>query len=126
MANLTLAGRDYELRPLTLGQLRLLLDAIAALGGKSGGALVEAAAEIIAAGLSRDHPELTAEAVLALEIGLDEANRAVAAILRAAGLSPAGAGAGEGLPVASAEPGSPASTAPSPPAASIPIPSSTG
>ncbi len=126
MARLKLAGRDYELRPLTLGQLRLLLDAIAALGGKSGGALVEAAAQIIAAGLSRAHPELTVEAVMALEIGLDEANAAVAAILNAAGLSRAETGAGEGLPVASAEPGSPASTAPSPPAAAIPTRSSTG
>lgn len=120
--SLRLGGREFELRPLTLGQLRELLDAIADLGGKSGGALIDAAARIILAGLTRSHPDLTVDAILALEMSLGEANAAVATILRAAGLSPADAPAGEARPVASAEPGSPASMAPSPPVAAIPIP----
>jgi hypothetical protein len=122
MASLHLGGRGFELQPLTLGQLRQLLDAIADLNGKSGGALVDAAARIILAGLGRAHPELTLDAVLAMEMTLDEANAAVAAILRAAGLSPAGGAAGEASPVATVERSSPASMAPSPPAAAIPIP----
>ncbi len=121
MATMQLAGREFELRPLTLGQLRLLFDALGDLSGKSGGALVESAAKIIHAGLARSHPELTLEAVLDMETSLDEANDAVAAILRMAGLAPAG----EARPVAIAETGSPGSTAPSPPAADTRSPSST-
>ena len=112
----TLAGRDFAIRPLTLGQLRVVLDVVAGLPGKSGGELVEAAARIIQAGLSRD-PATTLEAVLAMEASLDEVNAAVAAILKAAGLAPSG----EAVPAATAAPSSPASTAPSRPAAGIPI-----
>lgn len=116
-AVLRLAGRDFSLRPLTLGQLRDVLEVVAQLPGKAGGALVEAAARIIHAGLSRGDPSLTLDAVMAMEAGLDEVNAAVAAILKAAGLAPTG----ETVPAATAAPSSPASTAPSPPAAATPI-----
>jgi hypothetical protein len=128
-----LGGLHLEARPLKLGQLRHVLDALEDMAGRSGGGLIEAAACVVAAGVAPAHPELTAERILDLEAGIEELNHAVAAILRIAGLrrsedaGPAQIGAkmmGEMRPVAS--PGmdpassSPLSTAPSPPAASIP------
>jgi hypothetical protein len=123
---ITLGERRFEIRPLKLGQLRRLLDALEAMAGKSGGGLVAAAAEIVAAGLAPSYPEVTAETLLDLEAGLDDLNAAVAAILRAAGLRPAEGAPGEARPVAS--PGlrpatsSAPSMAPSPPAAATPTP----
>ena len=112
-----LGGRRFDLRPLKLGQLRHVLDALDDMIGRSGGALIEAAARVVAAGLAPSHPDLTADGILDLEATLDELNRAVAAILSAAGLNPSG----ETRPVASATSvsasGSAPSTAPSPPAA---------
>ena len=113
-----LGGQRFDLPPLRLGQLRALLDALEEMARTSGGGLVEESAKIILAGLSRGHPELTLDAVLALEATMDEVNAAVAAIIRRAGLVPRADPAGEAQPVA---PGSPTFTAPSPPAAAIPI-----
>jgi len=132
-----LGGLRLEVRPLKLGQLRHVLDALEDMAGKSGGGLIEAAARVIAAGLAPAHPELTAERILDLEASIEQLNDVVAAVLRAAGLrrpengAPAPRGAqmmGEMQPVASAiaNPGAdPASslrpsTALSPPAAVIP------
>jgi hypothetical protein len=132
--SITLGGRNFEARPLKLGQLRHLLDALEGMTGKSGGALIEAAATVVTAGLAPAQPELTADAVLDLEATLEELNAAVAAILRIAGLHPTenGQGAnisGEMRPVVSPEetPGSSSApfTAPSPPAAGMPTGSST-
>jgi hypothetical protein len=118
-----LGGREFALRPLTLGQLRHLLDALDEMSGASGGALIDAAAKLVKAGLAASHPELTVEAVLDCAASLPELNAAVAAILQMAGLHPAG----EAGPVASATtgaaipaPSSAPSTAPSPPAAATP------
>ncbi len=128
--NISLGGRDFAIRPLKLGQLRHLLDALDDMTGRSGGALIEAAAKVVTAGLLPAHPELAPEAVLDLEATLDQLNAAVAAILRVAGLTPMEHAKGEARPVASPEeiPGtsSAPSTAPSPPAAPIPTGSSTG
>ena len=125
----TLGGRGFEIRPLKLGQLRHLLDALDDMTGKSGGALVEAAAKVVTAGFAPAQPDLTAEAVLDLEATLEELNAAVAAVLRVAGLTPMEAAPGEARPVASPEEASGNSsapfTAPSPPAAPIPTGSST-
>jgi len=115
----TLGGREFRVRPLKLGQLRHLLDALEQMAGKSAGALVEAAAGVVAAGLAPAHPEITTDALLDLEARLDELNAAVAAILEEAGLRP-----GEAPPVARPGPtpgsSSAPSTAPSPPAAATP------
>ena len=121
---IAIGGRSFEVRPLKLGQLRHLLDALEEMTGKSGGGLIEAAAKVVAAGLQPAHPGLGAEALLDLEAGIDEINAAVAAILRLAGLHPREVAPGEGAPVASPGP-SPGSslapsTAPSPPAAATP------
>jgi len=123
--SITLGGREFSIRPLKLGQLRHLVDALDDMTGRSGGALIEAAAKVVTAGLAPAHLDLTADAVLDLEATLEELNAAVAAILRSAGLTPMG----ETRPVASPEesPGnsSAPSMAPSPPAAPIPTGSST-
>ncbi len=121
----TLGGRQFELRPLKLGQLRHLLDALEAMAGKSGGGLIEAAARVVTAGLAPLHPDLSAEAVLDLEATVAELNAAVAAILRVAGLQAKEADPGEGMPVAGEQgvaaavpaSGSAGFTPPSPPAA---------
>ena len=132
--SVTLGGRHFEARPLKLGQLRHLLDALEGMTGKSGGALIEAAAAVVTCGLTPAHPDLTAEIVLDLEATIDQLNAAVAAILRIAGLhplanSPMENARGEAGPVASPEdpPGSSSApfTAPSPPAAVTPTGSST-
>jgi hypothetical protein len=130
---IVLGGLLLEVRPLRLGQLRHVLDALEDMAGQSGGGLIETAVRIVAAGLTLSHPELTVEKVLELEAGIEELNEAVAAVLRAAGLrlpeNAAGARTmGEAQPVASpaANPGaapasgSPRFTAPSPPAAATP------
>jgi hypothetical protein len=123
-----LGGREFALRPLTLGQLRHLLDALDEMAGASGGALIDAAAKLVKTGLAAAHPELTVEAVLDCAASLPELNAAVAAILHMAGLHPQELGQGEARPVASAAatageipaPSLAPSTAPSPPAASTP------
>src|SRR5262249_57122539 len=113
---ITLGGREFELRPLKLGQLRHVLDALDSMNGRSGGTLIAAAAGIVAAGLAPAHPDITAEAVLDLEAGIEELNAAVAAVLRVAWLQPQGGVTGESQPVAAAEQGNSAgSTPPSPP-----------
>jgi len=115
-----IGGRRFELRPLKLGQLRQVLDALEAMGGQSGGALIAAAAQVVAAGLAPAHPDVSAETLLDLEAGVDELNAAVAAVLRTAGLRPATEPtAGEAMPVAGTAlaTSSAPSTAPSPPAA---------
>jgi hypothetical protein len=135
---IVLGGLHLEVRPLKLGQLRHVLDALEEMVGKSGGRLIEAAARVVAAGLAPAHPELTADKVLDLEAGIEQLNDAVSAILWTAGLRrpengprTQNAGAqimGEAQPVASpgANPGadressSLPSTAPSPPAAATP------
>ncbi|MFI4947775.1 MAG: hypothetical protein ACHQC9_03125 [Alphaproteobacteria bacterium] len=125
----TLGERQFEVRPLKLGQLRHLLDALDEMTGKSGGALIEAAARVVTAGLAPAQPELTADTVLDLEASLEELNAAVAAVLRVAGLTPRENATGEARPVASPGdvPGnnSAPSMALSPPAAAIATPSST-
>ena len=100
---ITLGGRDFAIEPLKLGQLRVLLDALDDLQGKTGGAVVDAAARVIQAGLSRAMPDLTLDAVLEFDATMDEVTAAVAVILSVAGLSKTGEAmpaAGSGTPPA--------------------------
>lgn len=126
---IALGGRHFEVRPLRLGQLRHLLDALEDMTGKTGGALIEAAVKVVAAGLAPSHPDVTPDAVLDLEAGLDELNAAVAAILRVAGLHAQEPQSGEAQPVAGPsavhESSLVSSTPPSPPAVAMPIAIST-
>ena len=113
LTTITLGGRDFAIEPLKLGQLRALLDALDDLSGKSGGAVIDAAARVIQAGLARTMPDLSLDAVLEFDATMDEVTAAVAAILSAAGLRRDGAPAlGEGAPVAGATPQPPAIAAP--------------
>jgi hypothetical protein len=103
--SVTLGGSHFEIRPLKLGQLRHVLDALEGMTGKSGGALIEASASVVTSGLAPAHPGLTVDGVLDLESTIEELNAAVAAILRIAGLSPTQSTlpektAGEARPVA--------------------------
>ena len=100
-ATINLGGRAFAIGPLRLGQLRALLDALDDLSGKTGGAVIDAAARVIQAGLARAVPEMTLDAVLELEATMDEVTAAVAVILGVAGLNQAGdAAPGEAAPVA--------------------------
>ncbi len=100
-ATINLGGRAFAIAPLKLGQLRGLLDALDDLSGKTGGAMIDAAARVIQAGLARAVPEMTLDAVLDLEATMDEVTAAVTAILGVAGLNRSGdAVPGEAMPVA--------------------------
>jgi hypothetical protein len=105
-ATISLGGRHFAIEPLKLGQLRTLLDALDDLSGKTGGAVIDAAARVIQAGLARGVPELSLDAVLELNATMDEVTEAVAVILTVAGLRrPGDADAGERKPVASSSSG---------------------
>ena len=102
---ITLGGRDFAIEPLKLGQLRALLDALDDLSGKTGGAVIDAAARVIQAGLVRAMPDMSLDDVLELEATMDEVTAAVAVILGVAGLNrpgtkPGGTPSGEAVPVA--------------------------
>jgi hypothetical protein len=106
MTKITLGGRDFSIEPLKLGQLRALLDALDDLSGKTGGAVIDAAARVIQAGLVRAVPDMSLDDVLELEATMDEVTAAVAVILGVAGLNrpgetkPGGTTPGEAMPVA--------------------------
>jgi hypothetical protein len=86
-AKISLGGRDFAIEPLKLGQLRGLLDALDDLSGKTGGAVIDAAARVIQAGLVRTTPEMSLDDVFELEATMDEVTAAVSVILGVAGLS---------------------------------------
>jgi hypothetical protein len=90
-----LGGAAFAVRPLTLRQLRSVLPAFAragAIGAEDG---VDAAIEILAAALSRDHPDITRERLLDTEASVQELAEAVTTVARLSGLvSPGEAEAG--------------------------------
>lgn len=86
MTTITLGGRQYALRPLTLGQLRDVLPAFSRAAGLANGDAIDAAIDIVAAALIRDHPALTRETLLGLEATPAELIVAVDAIARLSGL----------------------------------------
>ncbi|MBV9553433.1 MAG: hypothetical protein JO032_11635 [Alphaproteobacteria bacterium] len=111
-ARIILGGRELPIAPLKLGQLRALLDALDDLNGKSGGAVVDAAARVIQAGLAGSMPALSLDGVFELEATMDEVTEAVAVILTAAGLRRAqDPDPGEAAPVANPRPQLPAGAA---------------
>ncbi len=97
-AIIRLGGIGYAVRPLTLRQLRSVLPAFAragAIGAEDG---VDAAIEILAAALSRDHPEVTRDALLDIEASVQELAVAVTVVAQLSGLvSPGEAPAGSVL-----------------------------
>ena len=93
MMEITLAGRRFRLRPLTLGQLRIVLPAFARAAGLAKEEAIDAAIDILAAALSRDTPEMNRAALLQVEILPAELIAAVDAVARLSGLVAQGDGA---------------------------------
>ncbi|HJU15714.1 MAG TPA: hypothetical protein VJ770_04525 [Stellaceae bacterium] len=128
---IAMAGKEWIVPPLTLGQMRRLLPQVQRL--RDAGASIDAAEidviiELVTAALQRNYPEMTPDKV-AEAVDLGNARAAVQAILFGSGLRTSG----EGKPAATPDqdPGqalngiSAESTASSPPAADIPFRSST-
>lgn len=106
---ITLAGKTYEIRRLTLGQQRALglgvvkgnaakqaADAAKTAGKPFDPVQAEAEAydyftDIVVAGLQRDYPDLTAAALYGLETDLAELTAAARKILEFTGYMPVGA-----------------------------------
>lgn len=86
MTRITLSGKSFMLRPLTLGQLRTILPAFARAAGLQREEAVDAAIDILAAALSRDAPEVTRATLLDWEMLPVELIAAVDAIARLSGL----------------------------------------
>ncbi len=86
MTTIVLGGRRFALRPLTLGQLRRVLPAFARAAGLANEAAIDAAIDILAAALERDHPALTRDVLLDIELRPVELIAAVDAIARLSGL----------------------------------------
>ncbi|HEV8015216.1 MAG TPA: hypothetical protein VGP48_06765 [Stellaceae bacterium] len=86
MTTITLGGRSFMLRPLTLGQLRSVLPAFARAAGLAHEDAIDAAIDILAAALERDHAAMTRDALLGIELRPAELIAAVDAIARLSGL----------------------------------------
>ncbi|HEV2263734.1 MAG TPA: hypothetical protein VGR79_04295 [Stellaceae bacterium] len=86
--SITLGTRDYTIRPLTLGQLRVVLPAFACAAKLNAVDGIDAAIDILAAALARDHRDLTRDALLELEMLPAELASAVARIAELSGLVP--------------------------------------
>jgi hypothetical protein len=96
MTTITLGGRRFALRPLTLGQLRRVLPAFARAAGLANEDAIDAAIDILAAALERDHAAITRDILLGTELRPAELIAAVDAIARLSGLvAEEGAGLGE-------------------------------
>ncbi len=91
----TLSGRDYAIRPLTLGQLRVVLPAFARAARLNAAEGIDAAIDILAAALARDHATLNRDALLELEMLPAELAAAVARIAELSGLVPKDGAPGE-------------------------------
>lgn len=83
-----IGGREFTVKRPKLGQLRHILDALGAMQGKDGGALIDASVALLIAGLRPAHPDLTVEELLDLESTIAELNSAVGLVLDLAGLKP--------------------------------------
>jgi hypothetical protein len=86
MTTINLGGRRFALRPLTLGQLRRVLPAFARAAGLAQEEAIDAAIDILAAALERDHVSMTRDVLLDIELRPIELIAAVDAIARLSGL----------------------------------------
>lgn len=83
---ITLGGKRYAIRPLTIGQLSKILPAFAKAYAMQGEGAVDAALTIIAAALARDHAELTMNDLMGHEATVPELLAATTTIGRLSGL----------------------------------------
>jgi hypothetical protein len=111
-----MGGQEWQVPPLTLGQLRRLWPKITDLTSQDTLLIMDAVCEIVAAALSRNYPDMTIERVADL-IDLENRERVVNAVMGGSGFL-----AGEAGAVSRAN--GAASTASSPPLADTPTPSS--
>jgi hypothetical protein len=131
-----MAGQQWTVPPLTLGQLRRLMPKVRQLtdiGAQMGETQIGVLTEIVAAALQRNYPDITAETVENL-LDLGNAGAVLNAVLTGSGLKAqersrgeAGApgadpGAGIATPRLSPVTAGDTSTASSPPSVDIPIP----
>ena len=91
---ITLGGRAFAVRPLTIGQFREIYPAVFKGAGLASEEGYDEAIRCIAGALRRDHPEMTFDALLDLETDIDELSRAFIAIMRLSGLNMGEASAG--------------------------------
>jgi hypothetical protein len=87
-----MGGRDWEVPPLTLGQLRRLMPKVRELttvGASMGEDQIGILAEIVAAALARNYAEMTPELVEDL-LDLGNAKEVLQAVLTGSGLRPTG------------------------------------
>lgn len=90
-ASIAFGGRTWEVRPLTLGQIKTIVPQLLIAGhGVGEPGFFDACAEIVSAALGRDYPEMTAEQVMASETTAEEIGDAIAAITRISGLVASG------------------------------------
>jgi len=92
---ITLGNRSYTIRPLTLGQLRVVLPAFARAAKLNAADGIDAAIDILAAALARDHASLDRDALLEIEATPAELASAVAHIAALSGLVPKDGATGE-------------------------------
>ncbi len=90
---LKIAGREFSLRPLTLGQLRTVLPAFSRAAGLAKEEAIDAAIDILVSALSRDTPDITRAVLLDTEMLPAELIMAVDTVARLSGLVPQGDGA---------------------------------
>ena len=109
-----MGGEEYEVPPLTLGQLRRIMPKIKDLQSGDVDLVMDALCEIVQVAMSRNYPSMTTERVADL-IDLGNRDFIMAAVLGNSGLK-----LGEALAVTRAIPGL-GSMDSSPPPADIPI-----
>ncbi len=97
--SIAMAGQDWLVPPLTLGQLRRLMPKVHQLteiGASMGEAQIGVLVEIVAAALQRNYPEVTTDVVENL-LDLGNASAVLNAVLTGSGLRPRGTYLGEAV-----------------------------
>jgi hypothetical protein len=97
--SIAMAGQDWLVPPLTLGQLRRLMPKVRQLteiGASMGEAQIGVLVEIVAVALQRNYPEATTDVVENL-LDLGNANAVLNAVLTGSGLRPRGTSLGEAV-----------------------------
>lgn len=92
-----MGGQDWQVPPLTLGQLRRLMPKVRELteiGAAMGETQIAVLIEIVTAALQRNYPDLTADKVENL-LDLGNAGAVLNAVLTGSGLKPRGLPVGE-------------------------------
>lgn len=89
---LRLGDKKFILERPTLGDLRHIVDALDALTSgapdRTGGAMIEASAIFVCAGLQPGHPGLTVDELLAIKCSVAELNAAVQLVIDNCGMRP--------------------------------------